>query len=91
MTKLPLKPPRRGMEAFASRDFRRFQLARVAAVLGWSAQSLAVAWQVYSITHRALDLGYTGLAQFLPILLFLLPAGHIADRFDRLRDQIKDR
>lgn len=71
------------MEAFASRDFRHFQLARVAAVLGWSAQSLAVAWQVYAITHRALDLGYTGLAQFLPGLLFLLPAGHIADRFDR--------
>jgi MFS family permease len=71
------------MEAFASRDFLRFQLARVAAILGWSAQSLAVAWQVYSITHRALDLGYTGLAQFLPGLLFLLPAGHVADRFDR--------
>jgi MFS family permease len=71
------------MEAFASRDFRRFQLARVAAVLGWSAQSLAVAWQVYAITHRAIDLGYTGLAQFLPGLLFLLPAGHVADRFDR--------
>jgi MFS family permease len=71
------------MEAFSSRDFRHFQLARVAAVLGWSAQSLAVAWQVYAITHRALDLGYTGLAQFLPGLLFLLPAGHVADRFDR--------
>ncbi len=71
------------MEAFASRDFRRFQLARVAAVLGYAAQSVAVAWQVYSITHRAIDLGYTGLAQFLPGLLFLLPAGHVADRFDR--------
>jgi MFS family permease len=71
------------MEAFASRDFRRFQLARVAAVLGYASQSVAVAWQVYSITHRAIDLGYTGLAQFLPGLLFLLPAGHAADRFDR--------
>ncbi len=56
---------------------------RVAAVLGTEAQSVAVAWQVYSITHRALDLGYTGLALFLPGLLFLLPAGHVADRFDR--------
>ncbi len=73
------------MEAFASRDFRRFQLARVAAVLGAAAQSVAVAWQVYSITHRAIDLGYTGLAQFLPGLIFLLPAGHVADRFDRRR------
>ena len=83
MQSLPRKLPRRGMEAFASRDFRRFQLARVAAVLGYAAQSVAVAWQVYSITHRAIDLGYTGLAQFLPGLLFLLPAGHAADRFDR--------
>jgi MFS family permease len=71
------------MEAFASGDFRRFQLARVAAVLGYAAQSVAVAWQVYSITHRAIDLGYTGLAQFIPGLIFLLPAGHVADRFDR--------
>ena len=71
------------MEAFASRDFRRYQLARVTAILGAEAQSVAVAWQVYSITHRALDLGFTGLALFLPALLFLLPAGHVADRFDR--------
>lgn len=83
MTTISQQPTRRGMEAFASRDFRHFQLARVAAVLGWSAQSLAVAWQVYSITHRALDLGYTGLVQFLPGLIFMLPAGHTADRFDR--------
>ncbi len=71
------------MEAFASRDFRRYQLARAAVILGAEAQSVAVAWQVYSITHRALDLGYTGLALFLPGLLFMLPAGHVADRFDR--------
>jgi MFS family permease len=77
--------PRRGLEAFASRDFRRYQLARVSVILGAEAQSVAVAWQVYSITHRAIDLGYTGLALFLPALLFLLPAGHAADRFDRRR------
>ncbi len=83
MQSLPRKQPRRGMEAFASRDFRLFQLARVVAVLGYAAQSVAVAWQVYSITHRAIDLGYTGLVQFIPGLLFLLPAGHVADHFDR--------
>jgi MFS family permease len=83
MPSLPQKPPRRGLESFASRDFRRYQLARVVVILGAEAQSVAVAWQVYSITHRPLDLGYTGLALFLPGLLFLLPAGHVADRFDR--------
>jgi MFS family permease len=79
------KALRRGMEAFASRDFRRYQSARVMAILGAEAQSVAVAWQIYSITHRAIDLGYTGLALFLPGLIFLLPAGHAADRFDRRR------
>jgi MFS family permease len=83
MTSVGSRPPRRGLESFASRDFRRYQLARVAVILGAEAQSVAVAWQVYSITHRPLDLGYTGLALFLPGLLFLLPAGHVADRFDR--------
>jgi MFS family permease len=83
MTSVGSRPPRRGLESFASRDFRRYQLARVAVILGAEAQSVAVAWQVYSITHRPLDLGYTGLALFLPGLVFLLPAGHVADRFDR--------
>ena len=73
------------MGAFASQDFRRYQLARLSAILGAEAQTVAVAWQVYSITHRALDLGNTGLALFLPALLFLIPAGHVADRFDRRR------
>src|SRR6202044_2360846 len=75
--------PRRGLEAFAYRDFRRYQLARVAAILGAEAQTVAVSWQVYSITHRAIDLGYTGLVLFFPGLFFLLPAGHVADRYDR--------
>ena len=77
------KPAVRGLAAFASRDFRRYQIARMAVIMGAEAQTIAVAWQVYSITHRALDLGYTGLALFLPGLLFLLPAGHVADRYDR--------
>lgn len=77
------KPPVRGLAAFASRDFRRYQMARMAVIVGAEAQTIAVAWQVYSITHRALDLGYTGLALFLPGLFFLLPAGHAADRYDR--------
>ncbi len=52
-------------------------------IMGAEAQALAVAWWVYEITHRAIDLGYTGLVLFLPGLLFLLPAGHVADRYDR--------
>ena len=83
MSTEPKKQTGRGMEAFQSRDFRRYQLARVMVILGAEAQAVAVAWQIYSITHRALDLGYSGLVLFLPGLLFLLPAGHVADRFDK--------
>lgn len=75
--------PARAAAAFHSRDFRRYQLARVMVIIGAEAQALAVAWQIYLITHKAIDLGYTGLALFLPGLLFMLPSGHVADRFDR--------
>ena len=69
--------------AFLSRDFRLYQTARLLVILGAEAQSIAVAWQVYQITHSALDLGLTGLALFAPGLLFMLAAGHVADRYDR--------
>ena len=69
--------------AFRSRDFRLYQTARLCVILGAEAQSLAVAWQVYQLTNSALSLGYTGLALFLPGLFFMLPAGHVADRYDK--------
>jgi len=62
-----------------------YQVARLLVILGAEAQSVAVAWHVYQITHSALDLGYTGLALFLPGIVFVLPAGHVADRYDRKR------
>lgn len=75
--------PHRGTAAFASRDFRHYQIARLLVIIGAEAQAVAVAWQVYAITHRAIDLGYTGLALFLPGILFLIVSGHTADRYDR--------
>jgi MFS family permease len=45
--------------------------------------SVAVGWQMYDLTRSALALGFVGLAQFLPLLLLVLLAGHVADRFDR--------
>ena len=69
--------------AFGSRDFRLYQTARLLVILGAEAQSVAVAWQVYQLTHSALSLGNTGLALFLPGLFFMLPAGHVADRYDK--------
>jgi len=48
-------------------------------------QAVAVGWQVYDITKRALDLGLVGLAQFLPGILLFLVSGHTSDRFERRR------
>jgi MFS family permease len=48
-------------------------------------QTVAVGWQVYDLTGRELDLGYVGLAQFVPSILLSLVAGEAADRFERRR------
>src|SRR5271168_3132191 len=76
-------PPERNAGAFQSRDFRLYQTARLLVILGAEAQSVAVAWQVYQLTHSALSLGNTGLALFLPGVFVMLAAGHAADRYDR--------
>ena len=47
--------------------------------------SVAIGWQVYSVRENPLDLGLVGLAEFLPLLLLALPAGHLADRIPRRR------
>src|SRR5215475_11541369 len=69
--------------AFSHPAFVRFQSARFFTILATEMQSVAVGWQVFEITHRPLDLGLVGLAQFLPTILLFLIAGHAADRYDR--------
>lgn len=75
--------PRAPFAALRFRDFRLYQIARFTTVIGWQMLSVTVGWQVYDITRRPLDLGYVGLAQFLPGFFLALPAGHVADRMDR--------
>ena len=67
------------------RPFRLFWFARVCSSFAFQMQSVAIGWQVYALTGSAFDLGLVGLAQFLPILLLTLAAGHVADRYDRRR------
>jgi MFS family permease len=71
------------LEAFRHRNFRLFTAARFLIISGIEMQSLAVGWQIYSITRRPLDLGLVGLAQFLPGLMLFWLGGHVADRFER--------
>jgi MFS family permease len=71
--------------AFRYPDFRFYMTARLLIVGASEMQAVAVAWQIYSLTHRPLDLGLVGLAQFLPGILLFLVSGHAADRIPRRR------
>src|SRR5579872_6869020 len=74
---------RAGRAAFTHPGFVLFQIARFLIVAAVEMQAVAVGWQVYEITKRPLDLGFVGLAQFLPGMLLFLASGHAADRYDR--------
>ncbi len=76
-------PSTKGSAAFQFSGFRLYQIARFCIVFCTEMQSVAVGWQVYEITKSPLDLGLTGLAQFLPGIFLFLVAGHVTDRFDR--------
>ena len=74
---------RAGRAAFTHPGFVLFQVARFLIVAAVEMQAVAVGWQVYEITKRPLDLGYVGLAQFLPAILLFPISGHVSDRFER--------
>jgi MFS family permease len=65
--------------------FTRLWTAETTTVLAHQMVVVAIGWQLYDLTGRALDLGLVGLANFCAQVLFSLPAGHAADRIDRRR------
>jgi MFS family permease len=65
--------------------YTRLWLGETATVLAYQMLVVAVGWQTYDLTDSALALGLIGLFHFTSQFLFLLPAGHIADRYDRRR------
>ena len=72
--------------AYRYPNFRYYMAARTLTTVASEMQALAVGWQIYALTHRALDLGLVGLAQFLPgIPAPFSVAGQTADRFPRQR------
>jgi MFS family permease len=80
-----LTSPSAGRAAFRHRNFRYFLPARFLSTGASEMQAVGVAWQIYALTGRPLDLGLVGLAQFLPGILLFLLAGHTADRVPRRR------
>jgi MFS family permease len=65
-------------------DFRRLWASMLCSGLALQMAQVAIGWQVYSIHGSAFDLGLIGLAEFVPVPLLALPAGHLADRLPRV-------
>jgi MFS family permease len=65
------------------KEFARFAIARVSAIIGWEMLSIAVGWQVYAISRDPLALGLVGLSEFVPFVALVLVGGHVADHHDR--------
>jgi MFS family permease len=74
---------RRLPRVLRERDYARLLGSSLAYGFGREMVFVAVGWQVYGISRNPLHLGLIGLAEFLPLLLFALPAGAISDRFSR--------
>jgi MFS family permease len=57
--------------------------ARISTAIAFQMITVAVGWQIYSITQMPIYLGLVGLVQFLPMVLLTLVVGYVADRYDR--------
>ena len=67
----------------AQRDFGLFWVSLLFSAVGSQISTVAVAWQVYEITNSPFQLGLTGLFHALPVMIFSIPGGVVADRMDR--------
>ena len=75
-------------EVFRHPDLRLYIVSRFVVATAAQVQTVAVGWQVFTATGNPFDLGLVALSQFLPFIVLILPAGHIADRYDRRRIQL---
>ena len=65
------------------RDFRLIWSAEVLSQTGTQIQRVAVAWHVFELTGDPFQLGLLGLVRFVPLFLFGIAGGVVADRYDR--------
>jgi MFS family permease len=69
--------------ALRVRDYRLWWLALLGMGIGLQMLEVAIGWEVYAQHRSPLDLGWIGLAEFIPMFVLALPAGHLADRLPR--------
>lgn len=68
-----------------NRDFLLYLVGRLIAAFGQQMLTVAVGWELYERTKSPLNLGLVGLTQMIPMILCTLPAGHVADNYERKR------
>lgn len=64
-------------------DFRYFWLGQCISWIGTWMQRTAQVWLIYTLTESPFILGLLGFFQFIPMLVFSLPAGVLVDRFSK--------
>ena len=79
----PMSRLRRTFVALEGRDFRIFWLGQLVSVTGTWMQTVAQGWLVLTLTGSPFVLGLAAAVRSLPVLVLALPAGYVADRFDR--------
>lgn len=71
--------------ALRSPNYRRFAGGFVCASIGLQMLATAIGFEIYARTNDPMMLGYAGLARAVPVVLFVLVAGHAVDTMDRKR------
>jgi MFS family permease len=71
--------------ALKTRNYGFYWVGLVFYVLGHRAEYVTFAWMTWEVTHDPMALAYLGLAQGVPLVVFQLFGGVLADRTDRLR------
>jgi MFS family permease len=82
----PTAPPERRLQApvaLRHRDFALLWGGQAVSQIGSQMQVVGTAWLLWQLTHSALALGLVGLFRAVPLVLFALFGGVIADAFDR--------
>ena len=78
-------PSRAPYLSLRHRDYRRLILSQLLSLTGSQMQVVAINWHIYLLTKSPLALGFVGLTRVVPIVIFSLIGGVVADRYDRRR------
>jgi MFS family permease len=73
----------RTFESFRSYNFRLFWIGQLVSQIGTWMQMVALPWLVLQLTHSPAALGTVTALQFVPILVVVLFAGVIVDRYPK--------